>query len=211
MTDFAYPYLHGFASSSRSHKGTTLQKILRHYGVELDLLDLNVPSFDRLTYSAALGVVDEYARSTDGPLRIGGSSMGGYLTAKWAADNPDRVDSIFLLCPGFDLASRWPELLEEGALDAWERDGTYPFEDGDGEVVDLHWDFLVDARNHEPWPEVTCPVRIVHGVQDDVVPVELSRRYATRPNVELIEVEDDHGLAASISTIALQMRDFWQI
>ncbi len=208
---FHYPYLHGFASGPASHKGTTLKKILAHYGADLDLLDLNVPSFAQLTYSAALGVLDDYASAHEGPLRIAGSSMGGYLTTLWASQNPDRVESIFLLCPGFDLASRWPELLASGALAEWEANGSYPFEDGAGEMVDLHWEFMRDARSHEPWPEVNCPVFIVHGNRDDVVPVELSRHYAERSNVELLEVDDDHALAGSLSEIATSMRKFWNL
>lgn len=211
MSDFAYPYLHGFASSPQSNKGTSLRKTLKHDGVELDLLDLNVPRFAELTYTAALGVLDRYADSTDRPIRVAGSSMGGYLTALWASKNPERVESIFLLCPGFDLASRWPEMLESGALELWEERGSHPFEDGSGEVVELHWEFIRDARTHAPWPEVECPVRIVHGRADDVVPIALSRRYADRPNVELVEVGDDHSLADSLDTIAAQMRDFWKL
>jgi pimeloyl-ACP methyl ester carboxylesterase len=48
-----------------------------------------------------------------------------------------------------------------------------------------------------------CPVVIIHGKEDEVVPIEVSRRYAGNyPElVELIEVDDDHSLAASVDRI----------
>lgn len=45
------------------------------------------------------------------------------------------------------------------------------------------------------------PTVILHGVRDTVVPVDVSRRYATRTRCELIEVDDDHQLAASMETL----------
>ena len=39
---------------------------------------------------------------------------------------------------------------------------------------------------------------IIHGRNDDVVPIEGSRRFATKEGATLIEVEDDHRLAKSL-------------
>lgn len=46
-------------------------------------------------------------------------------------------------------------------------------------------------------------VRILHGLADTVVPIEGSRRYASRSpeQVKLIEVDDDHRLTDSIQRI----------
>ena len=38
---------------------------------------------------------------------------------------------------------------------------------------------------------------ILHGLADDVVPIEVSREYARRTGAELIELQDDHRLSHS--------------
>lgn len=39
-----------------------------------------------------------------------------------------------------------------------------------------------------------CPTILVHGTRDEVIPIEVSRRFARAHGVELREVDDDHGL-----------------
>jgi pimeloyl-ACP methyl ester carboxylesterase len=205
-------YLHGFASSRESRKGLALRERLRTDGIELELLDLNVPSFGKQTYSAILDHLDRVDRETGSErrLRLAGSSMGGYLAARWAELHPERVERLFLLCPGFDLPSRWPLVLGEEAMRRWERDGELEVEDTGGVRRLLHWEFVEDAHGHPEFPEVTCPTRILHGIRDEIVPVDFSRRYAApRPHVELVEVDDDHSLLGSVERIAVEMGRFF--
>lgn len=47
-----------------------------------------------------------------------------------------------------------------------------------------------------------APTVILHGRRDEVVPVTLSQRFAAdHPEVELIEVDNDHGLAGSLELL----------
>lgn len=47
-----------------------------------------------------------------------------------------------------------------------------------------------------------APTSIIHGTRDDVVPIETSRAFAAaNPGVELVEVDDDHRLEASLPRI----------
>jgi pimeloyl-ACP methyl ester carboxylesterase len=51
---------------------------------------------------------------------------------------------------------------------------------------------------------ISHPTTIIHGLSDDVVPIEYSRRVAARNNmIELIEVEDSHRLSESLHYIPL--------
>ena len=212
-TTFRYLYLHGFASSRQSRKGVELREQLAGDGVELELLDLNVPSFERQTYSSICAHLDAVDATTPPgcTLRLTGSSMGGYLAARWTELHPDRVDRLFLLCPGFDLPARWPLLLGDEAFSLWESAGSIPVEDADGNKRPLHWGLVEDARRHPAYPEVPCPTRIVHGLRDEVVSVETSRRYArSRPHVGLTELDDDHSLTESIDRIAREMRSHFE-
>lgn len=197
-------YLHGFASGPLTRKGQELRRRLALRGVGLAMPDLNRPSFAELTVEGALAAVDELI--ADGPetasWRFIGSSFGGYVAAVAARRHPERIDRLLLLCPGFNLVDRWPELLGQGGLETWRRDGTFPIEDGAGVLTDVRWAFCESMMRHPAFPEIPCPARIVHGRRDEVVPIETSRRYvADHPDIPLIEVDDDHSLLASLDRI----------
>ena len=55
-------------------------------------------------------------------LRLIGSSMGGYLAARYAELFPEEVDRMILLCPGFNLHERWPHLFGNEELEKWMTD-----------------------------------------------------------------------------------------
>ena len=207
---YRYAYVHGFASSAHSYKGTVLrERFAESGGVERWLPDFNRPSFGELSHAAMLAHMDEVDQlgDRDAPWRLIGSSLGGWLAARWAELRPDRVDRLLLLCPGFGLAQRWPEMLGAAKMDEWARVGSLPFPDATGTPVPVHYAFFEESLREVAAPEVPCKTVIVHGSRDEVVPVESSRRYARpRPHVTLLEVDDDHGLAASIEVIELEAR-----
>ena len=215
LPSLRYAYVHGFASSSLARKGLYLRQVFRGRGLELELPDLNVPSFETMTISAMLAALD--ARDAGGggdpfAWRLVGSSLGGYLAARWAELRPDRVDRLVLLCPGLDMAARWPTLLGEEAFARWEAEGAIELPDATGQPRPVHWGFMEDMRTHPPCPEPACPVLVVHGRRDEVVDPELSRRYAAaRPHVDLVEVDDDHSLAGSLQTIAREATRFFDL
>ena len=200
----AYVYLHGFASSPRSHKGTAMQRRFAERGIDLHMPDLNRPSFEALSQRAMLDAVDEVvAAAAPGTVwRLIGSSMGGHLAAWWASLHPGVADRLVLLCPGFDLASRWPDIVGAERFRQWERDGALSIPDADGKLRPMHFGLVRETRTTPPEPDVACPTLIVHGTRDEIVPVTGSRRYAaSRPHVRLIEVDDDHALGGSLDRI----------
>ena len=136
--------------------------------------------------------------------------MGGYLTARWAQLRPRRVDRVVLLCPGFDMATRWPELIGEEAMIGWERDGHLMLPDAEGRARPVGWELMADARRHPPFPDLPCPGLILHGTRDEVVEPDSSRRYARRrAGVRLVELDDDHSLAASLERVAAEALAFF--
>lgn len=204
MRQNRYAYLHGFASSPRSHKGVALERAFGERGLMLERPDLNRPSFRLLDYAAILEAVDEMdARHPHGgPWRLVGSSLGGWTAARWAELHPDRVDRLVLLAPGFDLADRWPDVLGAEQMARWQREGALALADAEGSPTDVHWGFIDSARSHPGTPEVRCPTWLLHGLRDEIVPIEQSRRYAAaRSHVRLIELDDDHQLTDSLPRI----------
>ncbi len=67
----------------------------------------------------------------------------------------------------------------------------------------MHFDFIRDVQEVDVgWPDVRVPTLIIHGSRDDVVDPALSRTWAAgKRHVRLIEVDDEHELAASIPLI----------
>jgi alpha/beta superfamily hydrolase len=57
-------------------------------------------------------------------------------------------------------------------------------------------------------PPASCPVSIVHGWRDDVVPWEGSVRYASRSRARLALIDGDHRLTASIAEVGALFRLF---
>ena len=210
---FRYAHLHGLSSGSRSRKGLWLAARFAAAGVPLALPELNVPSFAQLTLSGALAVLDDLdqpARAARSRWRLSGSSMGGYLAALWAAANPDRVERLVLLCPAFGLGDGLARRLGPDAVTRWRQEGSLSLAGPDGQPASLHHQFLEDARRHPPFPMVCCPTLILHGLQDDVVPLQSSREYAaTDPRVRLVELPDDHLLLRSLPRIGEELEGFY--
>jgi hypothetical protein len=47
----------------------------------------------------------------------------------------------------------------------------------------------------------------VHGVRDEVIPIAVSRDFSSRTGATLVEVDDDHALAASLGVIVDTARE----
>ena len=76
----------------------------------------------------------------------------------------------------------------------WERTDAYAYRGFELEMS-LGWDFMQTAERMS-WPELNHPTVILHGVQDDVVPIENSRRMSRENTnvVALMEIEDSHRM-----------------
>ena len=208
---FRYAYIHGFASGPLSAKGLYLADAFATSGVTLLLPDLNVPTFTAMTFSSILEELDRiHAREGDNTVwRLVGSSLGGYISARWASLHPERVDRLVLLCPGLDLRSRWEEILGVDEVRLWKLRGFHEVADHSGQLRPLDWKIVEDAANHPSYPEVDCPTRIIQGTRDTIVPLEYSHRYLERnrlrsspAEMELVEVDDDHTLEKTRQQVA---------
>lgn len=207
-----YAYFHGFASSPDSRKGNRLDREFRRLGVPIERPDLNAPSFSHLTATAMLGVVDAMHAAGDpgARWRVVGSSMGGWLAALWSHLHPGRVDRLVLLCPAFDMPVRWPSIAGPGGFDRWRREGTLTLPDHRGMPTPVHFALNEDLARWPAVPEVGCPTLIIHGVDDETVPIASSRAYAAaRPHVRLIEVSDGHLLADSLDVVVRETLAFF--
>ena len=147
-------------------------------------------------------VLDKISEIGDFDL-IMGSSYGGLAVANAANELLDKDLKLVLMAPAFGLAENFQKIGEK-ELNEWENNGFRPyFHHGLNEEIKLSWDFMVSAKRMS-WPEINHSTVIIHGVSDDIVPIESSRKVAeSNSNVELIEVEDGHRLVNSLQFIPI--------
>jgi uncharacterized protein len=207
-----FAYYHGYASSPKSRKGLHLANILKEQNLELQRPDLNRPSLSEQSYQAIfnhLDKVDAELCPNGEKWCIVGSSMGGYIASRWAQLRPDRVEKLLLLCPGFDMRRRWPALLGEGVMAHWKNTGWLERADGEGKPTKIHYKIVEEMETMPSYPEVHCPVHVIHGRGDETVPFSHSEHYCGLvPGSTLIPVEDDHSLMKSLSTIEDEVLEF---
>jgi uncharacterized protein len=200
-------YLHGFASTPLSTKA---QFFKRHFaGADFEIPQLDQGNFETLTVSSQLQVVDRAVHGD--PVVLMGSSLGGYLAALYASRHAN-VERLVLLAPAFEFPARWRQRFSDGELEEWQRTGARNFYHyGYKSDRPLGYRLVQDSVQYEDAPDFSQPALIFHGLRDDVVPAEVSRRYAaSHPNVELKLVDSGHELTDVLDPIWNQTAMFLQ-
>lgn len=196
-------YLHGFASSARSTKGTYFAAKFRERGVTLHTPDFNEPEFSTLTVTR---MVEQVERLLDGlpqsPVALIGSSLGGFVAVQVALRR--KVDYLVLLAPALDFSGKRLHTLGDRGLAEWETSGQLNvFHYGYGRMLPVHYALYTDACGYDCVDaKLSMPILIFQGRQDTSVSPEMVERWAaSRPNVELHMLDDDHQLGASLDYI----------
>ena len=202
-----YLYLHGFASGPQSRKARAFREAFAAEGIALEVPDLAAGDFEYLTIGGQLRVVTEALNGE--AARLIGSSMGGYLAALYAASHPE-IDRLILLAPAFGFVERWRELTGPEKLAEWRDSGWLGvFHYGENTERLVHYGLFEEAQRHAPNPGFHQPALIFHGVNDETVPVALSRAFAAaHANAQLIELDSDHELTAPLPRIVTESVPF---
>ena len=192
----AWIYLHGFASSPQSNKAQYLRDRFAEIDLNLNVLDLNQGDFTHLTLTRQIEQTVAAFPDYDIPLTLIGSSFGG-LTAAWVAEKYPQVKKLILLAPAFGFPTSWLSRLEPSQIKQWQDSGYLAvYHYGEDKQIHLDYQFLQDADNYPlSGLKRSLDTLILHGINDDVVPIQVSRDYANQHSrVKLIELESDHGL-----------------
>ena len=200
----ALVYLHGFASGPLGNKGRHCRDWAQARGIPFHAPDLNLPDFEHLTVTAQVEAVEALLASLEEPAVVVGSSMGGLVGAA-AAKRGAPMAHLILLAPAFGFARR---RLAGRRWAGYRKRGRMPtFHHATGQWTTLGPELLPDLplwADDDQW-QLAVPVAVLHGRQDESVPLAESEAFAARhPRAVLSIVDDDHGLLAAGSLQALE-------
>ena len=200
-----YLYLHGFASSPQSQKAQYLRACFTEIGINLNIIDLNAGDFSQLTLTRQIEQTKSAFPADGSPVTIIGSSFGG-LTAAWLGEKYSQVQNLILLAPAFGFLNHWLPKLGRKQMQQWQESGYLSvYHYGEKREMPLSYQFVNDIKQYdESQLKRVLPTLILHGKNDDVIPIEASRNYIrNRPWAKLIELKSDH-------TLGNVMPEIWQ-
>jgi pimeloyl-ACP methyl ester carboxylesterase len=204
-------YLHGFASSGQGTKAqyfrSRLEPLLQ---VTFHTIEFN-PTPKDFEYMTITGMINRLRQYLLGQQLVKisfiGSSLGALVGLRYA-HRFGGVERMLLLAPALTyLAGKYTE----PELQQWQRKDTfnvahYAFE----QEVPLRYDYHLDGLRYlQPVPP-PAPMLIIHGRNDEVVPIENSRKpVASHPDqIQLVEVDSDHRLNDQLDLIWEHARSF---
>lgn len=187
-------FAHGFEGVPNGRKARHLRDVLGYEVVAPPMNQKGWSFEDEIT--VVLEALDEHP---DIEL-VTGSSMGAFAVAAAAARRRTRKLRLLLLAPAVGIHQAWVEQLGEDGMKLWAEMGRLQYHhQGVGHHVELPYRLFTQCRDEA---DVTCthPTVIIHGLRDDVVPVENAVALARRsPGVRrLYAVDDGHRLLDSL-------------
>lgn len=196
-------YLHGFASSPHSNKAQVFKAAFEERGLSLTIPELAGSNFEGMTLSSQIKVIENCLDAFENcHYALIGSSMGGYLAAL-VSQLRKEIEAIYLMAPAFKFLTRWSLRIEK-QFGKNIPETIQVFHYGQNKEVIFQTKIFEDAKK---WEEISflrqLPIRIAHGLYDDSVPIEVSRRFISdHPWAVLEELDSDHGLGSHAEWLA---------
>ncbi len=217
-------FVHGYRSDcdgSKAHALASHANQRRYSWVRFDLTGhgRSDGDFARFTITAALRdlqtVLEKLAPR---PVVLVGSSLGGWLSVLAARRAPRRIREMLLIAPAFNFVQQILAEMPASELAQWRRDGVRGFSDPyQGTTYTLGNDIVDDVDRYDVLREpvrLACPVTILHGRHDEVVPVANSVRFADQVRAPEIRLEvvagGDHRLTSAIPRMCAELDRIWE-
>ncbi|MDR0571503.1 MAG: alpha/beta hydrolase [Rickettsiales bacterium] len=199
VEDFDILFLHGFYGNMDGGKGLLLEKLAAEN--KLNLMKLNY-----LGHGTSSGKVTDFTLTdwfgnvktfidnfSDKKLLLVGSSMGGWLSCLTALEYKDKIKGVLTCSTAVDFLEEVIEpLIEEKNK---EKDVVFeiinPNGDSSGNFVTKK--LIEDSRKYgllsKDKIELNCPVRMVHGMEDMLIPYKVFLKFVDKLHSEDMEVK----------------------
>ena len=222
-TDPGGVFLHGFRSHCDSekaiglanHAATRGRSWLRYNQRHCGQTD---SEFAHFTVSQA--VVDALALldTLSQPVVLVGSSLGAVIALQTAQQRLKSIAGLLLIAPAVCFVERYFLSLPDDQIADWYNTGTKDFEDDyeDGSYT-LNYSFYEDAIKNQhigPW-KLNCPVSILHGEEDELIPPEDSMELEQMIDTTAVTLEiianGDHRLNGFIPIMCSKLDQLWRV
>jgi len=201
-------FLPGYGSNMEGTKATTIFNWAKQQGIQATLMDYggHGNSSGKFT-DGVLGQWTNHARYiletiTSGPQILVGSSMGGWIMMILAIQCPQKVCGLM----GFATATDFPSKLILPSLSLEQKQNL----NTKGEIILTHsalpmtQAYLLESINHNllgtrHLEKITCPVTLLHGLKDNVVPwrwsCQLQQEIGSTSVILTLIKQGDHRLS----------------
>ncbi|KDB56523.1 alpha/beta hydrolase [Anaplasma phagocytophilum str. MRK] len=199
-------FLGGFMSNMQSTKATAIFDYCMSHKINCTVFDYfghgnSSAAFKDCTLGCWKQCCDHVVELlTETPLVLVGSSMGGWLALLTALSFPERVKGLVGLAPAPDFTETIDMSEEEKAHLASAGYVELRSKEDCSHIITQK--LLLDGKNHlllnKPEIPLDCPIVLIHGMADVLVPYQTSVAIAEKVrsnNVEVHLIKDgDHGL-----------------
>ncbi len=195
-------FAHGFEGRPDGTKPTHLKRLL---GGRVVAPSMHAKGW---TFEGHVSVVLEHIDQNPDINLIAGSSMGGFASAVAASRRAERSLKLLLFAPAFGIHRSWAQQWGELGMAQWEKTGLIRhFHQGVQSEIEIPYAFWEQCRDHDG-VTVDHQTVIIHGLHDDIVPMENVVAVARRsPGVErMIVVNDGHRLHESLNAMEEGLR-----
>lgn len=190
-----YFYLHGWASDPRSSKAVYFQQQFAKQGISLHIPDLNQNDFYHITLTRQINQVAALFPQNE-PVTLIGSSLGG-LVSLWLAQQYLQVERLILMAPALEFYPNCIDVWGKDNFERWQKQGEISMMHYAWEREErVSFNFIRDAMQYQDKDlQRQLPTLILHGENDDVVPIQASRNFiAQRDWVAFKAYDSDHSL-----------------
>ena len=163
-------YIHGYLSEPDSTKGTLFRKTL-----DIKPIKYRDCEPEDVIISDCIRRIEEEIKNDKDVILIG-SSLGGFLAAKTALDNPN-VKHIILLNPAI-----------------------IPIDFDISKIKDMPQRILREMRHERLFNEkIKSKISILAGIMDDVVPLDWIKKFAKAQEISVNFFIDDHRFSYTLN------------
>lgn len=172
-------YIHGYLSSPDSTKGTILKEKLN-----VKPIRYRDCKPEDLVISDCIKNINEEIKNDEKPILVG-SSLGGFLSAKIALDNP-KIKKLILINPAI-----------------------LPFDYDITKIKDMPQRILKDMIEPRFFKEkINAEILILRGINDELLPNDWIINFAEKQEACVKFLDDDHRLSQNTQKIPIYVDKF---